>query len=375
MARQRAFEDLAVRGVRGLHPYIPGKPNDELEREYGIADAIKLASNENPMGPPASALQAIRGELEGVALYPDGSGFHLKNSLAGKLGVDPDCITLGNGSNELLVLVAETFLDLGVEAIYDQYSFAIYRLAVQATSATAQVAASHPPDRAQPRGHDLSAFRALLTDRTRIVFIANPNNPTGTWVTHDELYAFIRDVPHDVLVVVDEAYGEYVTRDDYPDTIPWLAAFPNLVVLRTFSKIYGLAGLRIGYSISSPQVAELLNRVRPPFNVNSLALAAADTALEDAAFVDEARRTNAAGLEYLTSNLTAIGLRVTPSIGNFVLVDMGRPAGKAYDALLRAGIIVRPVANYGLPDHLRITVGLPEQNRRLIEAMQNIGNE
>ncbi|NND37618.1 MAG: histidinol-phosphate transaminase [Gammaproteobacteria bacterium] len=375
MARQRAFDDLAVRGVRGLHPYIPGKPNDELERESGIADSIKLASNENPLGPPAAALEAIRGELEGVALYPDGSGFHLKRSLASKLGVEPDSITLGNGSNEILVLLAETFLDRDVEAIYDQYSFAIYRLAVQATGAIARVAASHAPDRFQSRGHDLSAFRALLTESSRVVFIANPNNPTGTWVAHDELHAFMRDVPRETLVVVDEAYGEYVTRDDYPDTIPWLAEFPNLVILRTFSKIYGLAGLRVGYSISSPQVAELLNRVRPPFNVNSLALAAARAALEEAAFVGEARRINAAGLEYLTSSLTALGYRVTPSIGNFVLVDIGRPAGEAYDALLRAGIIVRPVANYGLPDHLRITVGLSEQNRRLIEAMQDIGNE
>lgn len=375
MARQRAFDDLAVRGVRGLHPYIPGKPNDELEREYGITDSIKLASNENPLGPPAAALEAIRGELEGVALYPDGSGFHLKNSLASALGIGVDCITLGNGSNELLVLLAETFLDPDVEAIYDQYSFAIYRLAVQATGATARVAASRAPDQPQPRGHDLAAFRALLTDRTRIVFIANPNNPTGTWVAHAELYAFMRDVPDDTLVVVDEAYGEYVTRDDYPNTIPCLAEFPNLIVLRTFSKIYGLAGLRVGYSVSSPQVAELLNRVRPPFNVNSLALAAARAALEDAAFVDEARRINAEGLEYLTSSLTSLGYRVTPSIGNFVLVDLGRPAGEVYEALLRTGIIVRPVANYGLPDHLRITVGLPEQNRILIEALKNIGNE
>ncbi|MFW2403643.1 MAG: histidinol-phosphate transaminase [Gammaproteobacteria bacterium] len=375
MARQRAFEDLAVRGVRGLHPYIPGKPNDELEREYGITDSIKLASNENPMGPSAAALQAIREASADIALYPDGSGFHLKNLLASKLEVDADRITLGNGSNELLVLLAETFLGPGVKAIYDQYSFAIYRLAVQATGATALGAASYPPDHAQPRGHDLRAFEALLSDETRIVFIANPNNPTGTWVDHDELYAFMRVVPDDTLVVVDEAYGEYVTRDDYPETIPWLSEFPNLVVLRTFSKIYALAGLRVGYALSSPQVAELLNRVRPPFNVNSLALAGAQAALEDTDFVDEARRINAAGLEYLSGNLTALGYHVTPSIGNFVLVDMGRPAAAVYERLLRAGIIVRPVANYGLPDHLRITVGLPEQNRRLVEALKDIGNE
>jgi histidinol-phosphate aminotransferase len=375
MGRQRAFEELAVPGVRGLHPYIPGKPNDELEREFGITDSIKLASNENPMGPPRSAIAAIRGELDDLALYPDGSGFHLKSALARQFGVRPDYVTLGNGSNELLVLLAETFLAPGVEAIFDEYSFAIYRLVVQATNAIPRIAPSHAPEHAQPRGHDLDAFRTLMTERTRIVFIANPNNPTGTWVTRDELHAFMRDVPADTLVVVDEAYGEYVTRDDYPRTISWLEEFPNLVILRTFSKIYGLAGLRIGYSLSSPEIAELLNRVRPPFNVNSPALAAALAALEDEAFVAEARRVNAGGLEFLTSELSALGYGVTPSIANFVLVDVRRPAGPIYESLLRAGIIVRPVANYGLPNHLRITVGLPEQNRRLIGALGTISDE
>jgi len=243
---------------------------------------------------------------------------------------------------------------------------------VQATDATARVAVSRPAACAQPRGHDLDAFRALLTDRTRLVFIANPNNPTGTWLTQDELYEFVKGVPGDTLVLVDEAYGEYVTRDDYPDTIPWLDEFPNLVVLRTFSKIYGLAGLRVGYSLSDPGVAELLNRVRPPFNVNSLALAAGRAALDDDAFVTEARRMNRQEMVLLTAQLERLGLDVTPSIGNFVLVDLGRPSGSIYEALLRAGIIVRPVGNYGLPNHLRITVGLPEENRQLIEVLNRI---
>lgn len=372
MDRQRVLEELAAHGVRGLHPYVPGKPNDELEREYGIADSIKLASNENPMGPPPGALQAIREGLGDLSLYPDGSGFHLKQALAARFGVDPARLTLGNGSNEVLVLLAETFLAPGVEAIYDEHSFAIYRIVVQATDADPRIAASHATGREQPRGHDLAAFRALISDNTRLIFIANPNNPTGTWLTRDELYAFMKDVPGDVVVVVDEAYAEYVMRGDYPDTVAWLDEFPNLVVLRTFSKIYGLAGLRIGYAISDPGIAELLNRVRAPFNVNSLALAAARAALGDEDFVAEARRVNQEGVNVLTSHLAGLGFDVTPSAGNFVLVDLGRPAGPTYEALLREGIIVRPVANYGLPNHLRITVGLPEQNQRLVRALQQI---
>jgi histidinol-phosphate aminotransferase len=370
--KQRSFEDLVAPGVRGLQPYIPGKPNAELEREYGISNSIKLASNENPLGPPASALTAIGSELEDLALYPDGSGFYLKSALAEKHAVDPASITLGNGSNEILVLLAETFLTPGLEAIYDQYSFAIYRLAVAATGAVSRIAPSRDRDQAQPFGHDLDAFRALMTERTRLVFIANPNNPTGTWLTQSELLAFMRDVPPDCIVVVDEAYGEYVTRDDYPRTVAWLEEFDNLVITRTFSKIYALAGLRVGYAMSSAGIAALLNRVRAPFNVNSLGLSAAKAALADDAFVARSRDLNQQGLEMLSHGFAHLGLPVVPSIGNFVLVDLGRPSGPIYESLLREGIITRPVANYGLPDHLRITVGLPEQNRRVLAALGRI---
>ncbi len=370
--KQRSFEDLVAPGVRGLQPYIPGKPNAELEREYGISDSIKLASNENPLGPPASALTAIGSELEDLALYPDGSGFYLKSALAEKHAVDPASITLGNGSNEILVLLAETFLTPGLEAIYDQYSFAIYRLAVAATGAVSRIAPSRDRDQAQPFGHDLDAFRALMTERTRLVFIANPNNPTGTWLTQSELLAFMRDVPPDCIVVVDEAYGEYVTRDDYPRTVAWLEEFDNLVITRTFSKIYALAGLRVGYAMSSAGIAALLNRVRAPFNVNSLGLSAAKAALADDAFVARSRDLNQQGLEMLSHGFAQLGLPVVPSIGNFVLVDLGRPSGPIYESLLREGIITRPVANYGLPDHLRITVGLPEQNRRVLAVLGRI---
>jgi len=370
--KQRSFEALAAPGVRGLQPYVPGKPNTELEREYGISDSIKLASNENPLGPPGTALAAIGAELEGLAQYPDGSGFSLKSSLGEKHGIDPDTITLGNGSNEILVLLAETFLTPGLEAIFDQYSFAIYRLAVAATGAVSRIAPSREREHAQPYGHDLDSFRALLTERTRLVFIANPNNPTGTWLTEDELRVFMEYVPADCIVVVDEAYGEYVTRDDYPNTVPWLEEFDNLVITRTFSKIYGLAGLRVGYAMSSPGIAELLNRVRAPFNVNSLGLIAAEAALADDAFVARSRELNRQGLEMLSNGLAELGFQTIPSIGNFVLVDLGQSSGPIYESLLREGIITRPVTNYGLPNHLRITVGLPEQNQHVLAALSRI---
>jgi histidinol-phosphate aminotransferase len=371
MDRRSVFEKLATEGVCGLHPYVPGKPVDELEREYGVTGTIKLASNENPLGPPSSALDAIRDELPTLALYPDGSGYHLKNTIAEHCGVESSGITLGNGSNDVLVLLAETLLGPDVEAVFDQYGFIVYKLAVQATGAVARIAPSHPVGHAQPHGHDLAAFEAALTSRTRLVYIANPNNPTGTWLAADELHRFLNRVPDHTVVVIDEAYGEYVTRDDYPDTIGWLQEFPNLVITRTFSKIYGLAGLRIGYGISHPDLAELLNRVRQPFNVNSPAQVAAVAAMRDVGFVERSRSNNRDGLEFLRGGLTSLGLEVNPSIGNFLLVNMGRPVGPIYEHLLRAGIIVRPVGNYGLPNHLRITVGLPEQNQRLLDALES----
>lgn len=372
MDRKSLFENLAAHGVRGLQPYVPGKPIDELEREYGISQSIKLASNENPLGPPASALRALNAAATQLALYPDGSGHALKQALADHFAIDPACLTLGNGSNDILVLLAESFLTPSVEAIFDQYSFVVYRLAAQAADAVIRIAPSNPAGHAQPYGHDLGAFTAMLSDRTRLIFIANPNNPTGTWISGEALYEFLKRVPAHTIVVVDEAYAEYVSCDGYPDTLGWLAQFPNLVVTRTFSKIYGLAGLRVGYAISHPDLAEILNRVRQPFNVNSLAQVAAIAALADQEFLQRARDLNRSGLAELTDAFTAMRLTVVPSIGNFVLVDLGRPAAPVYEALLRAGIIVRPVANYGFPNHLRITVGLPEQNRRLTATLRKI---
>ncbi len=363
------FARLAARGVRDLEPYVPGKPLDELEREHGVTGAVKLASNENPLGPSPRAVEVLRGALGDVALYPDGGGFHLRHALARRLRVSPGQITLGNGSNDVLVLLAETFLTPDANAVYSEYAFLVYRLAVQATGAAALVAPARPPDAPQPFGHDLSAMHGLIGPHTRLVFIANPNNPTGTWLEREALRGFLESVPADVIVVVDEAYCEYVDNPAYPDTPAWLADFPNLVITRTFSKIFGLAGLRVGYAVSHPQIADLLNRVRQPFNVNSLGLAAAVAALDDEAHVARSREANSRGLVQLRAGLAALGITAAPSAGNFVLAGLRRPAAPVYESLLRAGVIVRPVANYGLPEHLRITVGLSEQNERALRAL------
>ncbi|MCL4780713.1 MAG: histidinol-phosphate transaminase [Gammaproteobacteria bacterium] len=366
------FSALAAEGVLGLQPYVPGKPVSELEREYGIHDSIKLASNENPLGPPPASLRAIDAALADLALYPDGAAFELKAALAKHLAVDPAEITVGNGSNELLSLVAETFLTPATEAVHSQFAFLVYALSVQATGATARIAPANPPDHAQPLGHDLAAMKRLVGPATRLVFIANPNNPTGTWLGAAELRAFIGSLPPHVLVVLDEAYGEYVEGTDWPDTLRWLDEFPRLIITRTFSKMYALAGLRVGYSVSHREIAGLLNRVRQPFNVNSLAQVAARAALDDTVHVTRSRQLNAAGLGQLSAGLRALGWQPIPSAGNFVLVDTGGPALPWYEKLLRAGVIVRPVANYGLPNHLRITVGLPEQNERLLSALRSL---
>ena len=364
------FSRLAAAGVRGLQPYVPGKPVAELEREFGVSDVLKLASNENPLGPPKESLEAIRVALRGVALYPDGSCYEIKRALAAKLAIPPECITLGNGSNEVLSLIAETFLGPGDEAVYSEFGFVVYALAVQATGATPRVAPANGEQDSQPLGHCLEAFSSLTTARTRLVFIANPNNPTGTWLEPAVLRGFIGSLPDHVLVVVDEAYREYMHPDSCPDTLDWLAECPNLILSRTFSKLYGLAGLRVGYAISHPEVAELLNRVRQPFNVNALAQVAAIAALDATDHVRRSQDLNRAGVAQLQAGLVGLGWSVPASAGNFVLADTGGPAAPWNEGLLQAGIIVRPVASYGLPRHLRITAGLPEQNERLLQALR-----
>ena len=364
--------DLAAVPIRQLAPYVPGKPLSELEREYGIVDSIKLASNENPLGPGPKARAAIAIATHSLGLYPDGNGFELKQTLAKKHGCALEQITLGNGSNDLLVMLAEAFLSDGVEAVYAQYCFAIYPIVVQATGATAKIAPANAASHVMALGHDLVAMRELVNDRTRLVFIANPNNPTGTWVEAQPLKEFVASLPATTLVVVDEAYIEYAQGTEFADASLWLDEFPNLVVTRTFSKAFGLAGLRVGYSLSHPSVAEVLNRVRQPFNVNSVALAAACAALDDAEHLQQSVQLNARGMQQVVSGLQALGVKVYPSRGNFVLVDCGRPGGAMYEALLRQGVIVRPVGGYGLSTHLRITIGTHTENARMLSALKMV---
>jgi histidinol-phosphate aminotransferase len=364
------FRRLAAPAVLGLNPYVPGKPLTELEREYGIADSVKLASNENPLGPSPQAVAAATAALAGVRLYPDGNGHELRQALARFHRVAPECITLGNGSNDVLVMLAEAFLTPAVEAVYSEYCFAVYPLVVQATGATAKVARALPRDSAMPLGHDLTALGSAVTERTRVVFIANPNNPTGTWLDGPELKRFIVSLPQTTLVVVDEAYCDYGRVMGCADASVWLAEFSNLIVARTFSKAYALAGLRVGYGLSHPDVADLLNRVRQPFNVNGVSLAAASAALADRAHVEAVAALNRSGIERLTQGCRALGAFVVPSAANFILVDLGRPAGPIYESLLRAGVIVRPMGGYGLPNCLRITTGTRAQDERCLSALR-----
>ena len=360
---------LASSAVLGLSPYVPGKPISELQREYGLRDIIKLASNENPWGPSPAALQAMRLALDEVWLYPDGSAHALKLALAAQLRVEPQQLTLGNGSNELLLLLAEAFLTARHSAVCSQYGFAIYPLVIRATGARCIEAPAVGAGFAMQYGHDLVAMAAAIDADTRLVFIANPNNPTGTWLEAAALRAFIAAAPPHTLVVLDEAYYEYARYAGCEGALDWLQQFPNLVVLRTMSKGYGLAGMRIGYAISHPEVADALNRIRPAFNVSNVAQAGAIAALADQAHVEQVAARTIAGREHLQAALSALGLRYAPSAANFLLVEIGARAPEIYEQLLRGGIIVRPTAGYGLARHLRISIGLPEQNNKLIALL------
>ncbi|MCU1716532.1 histidinol-phosphate transaminase [Pseudomonas sp. 5P_3.1_Bac2] len=364
------FLALAQPGVQQLSPYVPGKPVDELARELDLdpATIIKLASNENPLGPSPKVLEAIRAELAELTRYPDGNGFELKSRLATRCGVEVNQVTLGNGSNDVLDLVARAYLAPGLNAVFSQYAFAVYPIATQAVGAQGKVVP------AKDYGHDLEAMLAAIDANTRVVFIANPNNPTGTWFGPDALARFLERVPSNVLVVLDEAYIEYAAGNELPDGLKYLAKYANLLVSRTFSKAYGLASLRVGYAISSAQVADVLNRVRQPFNVNSLALAAACAALEDAEYLAQGRELNDAGMAQLEQGLQALGLSWIPSKGNFIAVDFGRDTAAINQALLQAGVIVRPVAGYGMPNFLRVSIGLPAENARFLEALAKVLN-
>lgn len=359
------YQSLAVRGVQALSPYQPGKPIDELARELGLdpADIIKLASNENPLGPSEKALAAAREALSELCLYPDGNGFDLKQALAARFGVSLSQITLGNGSNDLLEVIARCFADAESEVVFSQYAFAIYQLVTQAIGAKG---VSVP---AKGWGHDLDAMAAAVTDRTKLVFVANPNNPTGTVHGAEAILAFLEKIPERVLVVLDEAYCEYLQGGEYADGVELLSRFPNLIVCRTFSKAWGLAALRVGYSISSPEIADILNRVRQPFNVDTIALAAATAVLDDETYLRRSREVNASGMAQLEAGFRDLGLSFIPSAGNFIAVDVGDNAMGVYQSLLEQGVIVRPVAGYGMPRHLRISIGLEQENARLLQAL------
>jgi histidinol-phosphate aminotransferase len=356
--------DLAPGHIRAIAPYQPGKPISELAREMGLEESgiIKLASNENPLGVSPLARRAIESALADLARYPDGNGFELKQALLRRLGVAPECIVLGNGSNDVLEMAARAFLAPGLEAIYSQHAFAVYPLAVQSAGASGVEVP------AKDYGHDLAAMRRAVSPKTRLAFIANPNNPTGTMVRARELEEFIAVLPPEVLVVLDEAYNEYLPDDLRPDSMGWLKRYPNLVVTRTFSKVYGLAGLRVGYAVAAAGVADLMNRVRQPFNVNSVALAAATAALGDTDFVRHSHELNLKGMRQLTEGFKRLGLEYIPSYGNFVSFKVENAAG-VFRELLKAGVIVRPIASYGMPQYLRVTIGLESENKRFLAAL------
>ena len=357
--------DLAPPHVHAIAPYQPGKPISELARELGLAEAdiVKLASNENPLGPSPLALAAAQDALHDMALYPDGAGFALKAKLSKKFGVAANQIVLSNGSNDVLDMAARAFLSPGTSSVHSEHAFAVYPIATQTVGAQSIVVP------ARDYGHDLAAMRAAIRDDTRVLWIANPNNPTGTFLPWAELEAFLETVPPRVLVVLDEAYGEYLPPAERCDTAAWLTRFPNLLISRTFSKAYGLAGLRVGYGLGHPEVIDLLNRVRHPFNVNLPALAAAEAALDDAEFLARSYALNSAGMAQLVAGLAEQGIETVPSKGNFLLAKVG-DAARINTELLKRGVIVRPVANYGLPEFLRVSVGLAGQNARFLDALK-----
>jgi histidinol-phosphate aminotransferase len=352
--------------ILDIAPYVPGKPIEELEREYGISDSIKLASNENPLGPSPRAVEAIGRQIAGLHRYPDGAGHLLLNKLAAKINVSPDQIVMGNGSDDILGLLSRALLQPGDEAIIPTPSFLMYLIVTQSAGAV--------PVRVPLRdmGLDLEEILRRVTPRTRLVFICNPNNPTGTMVTQEALQAFLEALPPDVVVVLDEAYIEFVRDPRCANGLSLLAGEPTVVTLRTFSKIYGLAGLRVGYGVMPTPLAQLLNRIRMPFNVNSLAQAAAVAALDDTEFYEKTRGLIHEGLDFLFAELTKRGLRCFPTQTNFFLIDMQHDAKVVFDGFLRQGVIVRAMSAYGFPAYIRINVGLPEENQRFLEALDRV---
>ncbi len=353
--------------IRNITPYVPGKPIEELERELGISGSIKLASNENPLGPSPKAIAAIKKAVERLNRYPDGSGFYLSQALAKKYAVDMSQIILGNGSNELIELAVRTFVQPGDETIGDEIisadpSFVVYKMITQAAGGTNVIVPC------KDMRHDLDAMAERITPKTRIVFIANPNNPTGTMNTRVEMDRFMGRVPDHVIVAVDEAYFEYVTHAEYPDSLDYLKEGKNILALRTFSKIYGLAGLRIGYGVTSAAIAELMNKVRQPFNTNSLAQIGALAALGDRKHVEKSIAINNEGKQFLYQSFQQLGISYIPTETNFIMFETQMDSRDLYGALLKAGVIIRPMG----PKRLRITIGLPDENKRFVAELEKI---
>ena len=350
--------------IKNLVPYSPGKPIEELERDLGIRGSIKLASNENPLGPSKKAIEAVDRHLNRINRYPDGGGYYLKDAISKKWGVSHDAVILGNGSNEIIELLVRTFMSPGDHAVTSDNSFSVYHLIVRAANGNITMVPM------QDGHYDLKKIRESITSRTRMVFIANPNNPTGTIVTTADVRDFMNSVPEDVLVVFDEAYAEYVTSPEYPDDMSYLRAGHNVAILRTFSKIYGLAGLRIGYGLTKIEITNMVNRVRQPFNTNSLAQVAALAALDDTSHVENSRRINKEGKEFLYKEFDSIGIKYLPTEANFIYFQTGKDGREIFDAMLKEGVIIRYMGG----QNLRVTIGLPEENRRFISALRKVLN-
>ncbi|MCD5390434.1 histidinol-phosphate transaminase [candidate division NPL-UPA2 bacterium] len=357
---------LVRENILEIEPYQPGKPIKEVERELGIKEAVKMASNENPLGPSPRAVEAMREALREVNLYPDGSAYYLKRALAEHLNVGEGNIIFGNGSDEIIRMIAETFLNEGEEAVIAQPAFIIYRMAVKVMNGKPQLV------NLRNFTHDLVAMGEAVNEKTKLVFIANPNNPTGTMVTHEEVHSFMNKIPEEVIVVFDEAYYEYITRDDFPRTIDYIRHGRNVITLRTFSKIYGLAGLRIGYGIAREDLIKDMNRVRQPFNTNCLAQVAALAALKDKEHIERSRSINRGGKDFLYRALDKLKISYIPSEANFILIDLRQEAGGICQNLMREGIIVRSMGIYGLGNFIRVTIGTAEQNEKFIKALERV---
>jgi len=359
------IEKLVRKNVLDFQPYLPGKPIEEVKRELGLARVDKLASNENPLGPSPRAVSAMKKFLNRVNLYPDGSGFYLKKVLAKRLKVKPENIILGSGTDEIIEIIGKTFLNPIDEIVVSEHAFIRYEMAGELMGCQVRKAPM------KNFRHHLEAMKEAISPKTKIIFIANPNNPTGTYVTEKEVEKFMNDLPEEIMVVFDEAYREYVTRKDYPKTLPYVKQGRMVIVLRTFSKIYGLAGLRIGYGVGKSKLIEFMERIRPPFNTNSLAQIAALASLSDETHVRRSRSLVVKERKYLEENLAKMGIEFIPSVANHILLKVGN-GQKVFERLLKKGIIVRPMVEYDLPEFIRVSIGLPQQNKRFINVLREV---